>query len=161
MKIAEIRRLVKLVETSEITEIEIEEEGSRIKIVKQQAMSYQQPVQTVFPAGFSGQASPAVNIGDQNTALLNACKSAEIASDNLTKVISPMVGTFYRAPSPEAPSYVNIGDHVNIGQVLCIIEAMKLMNEIEAEVSGKIVKIPVENASPVEFGQTIFEIEPD
>jgi acetyl-CoA carboxylase biotin carboxyl carrier protein len=161
MNIAEIRRLVKLVETSEIAEIEIEEEGSRIKIVKQQVISYQQPVQTGIPFSFPQQATTSVNAEGQNTALLNVGASAEIAPDRLTKVTSPMVGTFYRASSPEAPPYVNIGDHVNIGQVLCIIEAMKLMNEIEAEVSGKIAKIPVENASPVEFGQTIFEIEPD
>jgi len=156
MKISEIRRLIKLVESSEIAEIEIEEEGSRIKIVKQQAISYQQPAQIGVPLTSPEQAAATVNVGS-----LNADASAEAASDHLSKVISPMVGTFYRASSPEAPPYVNIGDHVNIGQVLCIIEAMKLMNEIEAEVSGKIVTIQVENAQAVEFGQTIFEIESD
>ena len=71
-----------------------------------------------------------------------------------------MVGTFYRAPSPEAPPYVNIGDNIEVGQVVCIIEAMKLMNEIKSEVKGKIVDIQTENAEPVEFGQVLFVVEP-
>jgi len=161
MKISEIRRLVKLVETSGIAEIEIEEDGSRIKILKQHAISYQQPIQNGIPFGSSDQNANTGNIGNQNALSLNSNTGADVASDHLTKVISPMVGTFYRASSPEAPPYVNIGDHVNIGQTLCIIEAMKLMNEIEAEISGKIVTIQVENAQALEFGQTIFEIEPD
>ncbi len=149
MKISEIRRLVKLVETSGISEIEIEEEGSRIRIVKQLYSDGQLPLQVKEiisqPGALPATAEPVL----------------DDAAAKYMDVTSPMVGTFYRAPSPEAPSYVNIGDHVNVGQVLCIIEAMKLMNEIEAEVSGTIVKIPLENAQPVEFGQTIFTIDPD
>jgi len=80
---------------------------------------------------------------------------------NETFVESPMVGTFYTAPSPEAPSYVKVGDRVKPGQVLCIIEAMKLMNEIESEVSGVVTKILVENAQPVEYGLNLFKIEQD
>jgi len=80
-------------------------------------------------------------------------------SANVYEVRSPMVGTFYRAPSPDAESYVEVGDSVSIGQTMCIVEAMKLMNEIESETSGKIVKILVENAQPVEYNQTLFLVE--
>ena len=83
----------------------------------------------------------------------------EIQNENLYEVKSPMVGTFYRAPSPDADAYVNVGSNVTPGSVLCIIEAMKLMNEIESEVSGKIIKILVENSQPVEYNQPLFLIE--
>ena len=86
-------------------------------------------------------------------------KPAEPKSDNLFEVKSPMVGTFYRSPSPDADAYVSVGNDVSPGTVLCIIEAMKLMNEIESEISGKIVKILVENAQPVEYNQPLFLIE--
>jgi acetyl-CoA carboxylase biotin carboxyl carrier protein len=86
--------------------------------------------------------------------------AAVTPSKNTVDINSPMVGTFYRAPSPEAPAYVNIGDNIEPGQVICIIEAMKLMNEIKSEVKGKITDIQVENAEPVEFGQVLFTIEP-
>ena len=81
-------------------------------------------------------------------------------SNGLVPITSPMVGTFYRAPSPSAASFVEIGDFVNIGQTVCIIEAMKLMNEIESEVTGRIARILVENAQPVEYGQTLFLVDP-
>ena len=80
--------------------------------------------------------------------------------DGLAEVTSPMVGTFYRAPAPDAPAYVEVGDRVEKGQTLCILEAMKLMNELEAEISGTIREISVNNADPVEFGQVLFRIEP-
>lgn len=83
----------------------------------------------------------------------------EIKEDNIYILKSPLVGTFYRAPSPESPPYVEIGDEVKKGDILCIIEAMKIMNEIESEVDGKIIDILVENAKPVEFGQALFKIE--
>ncbi|MEO0275880.1 MAG: acetyl-CoA carboxylase biotin carboxyl carrier protein [candidate division WOR-3 bacterium] len=86
-------------------------------------------------------------------------KKEEIKEDNIYILRSPLVGTFYRAPSPESPPYVEIGDEVKKGDILCIIEAMKIMNEIESEVDGKIIDIFVENAKPVEFGQALFKIE--
>jgi len=155
MKIAEIRRLIKLVESSGINELEVEEEGSRIRVVKQ--ASGDGYISGQFPQ--SGQAAPVIQVDMADAATPTDQSAAPV--DNLVTIDSPMVGTFYRASSPEAPSYVEIGDHVKVGQVLCIIEAMKLMNEIEAEASGTIVEIPVENAEPVEFGQTIFVIKPD
>ena len=86
--------------------------------------------------------------------------AAEPVDDGSVAVESPMVGTFYRAPSPDAPAYVEVGTTVKAGQVLCIVEAMKLMNEIECEVAGVITEICVENAQPVQFGQTLFKIRP-
>ena len=88
-----------------------------------------------------------------------AAKPEDAVPDNVVEVHSPMVGTFYRAPSPDADPYVEVGQSVSVGQTLCIVEAMKLMNEIEAEISGKIVKILVENAQPVEYNQPLFLIE--
>jgi len=88
-----------------------------------------------------------------------AVRETPAEPENVTEIRSPMVGTFYRAPSPDADSYVENGDTVSVGQNLCIVEAMKLMNEIESEISGKIVKIMVENAQPVEYNQVLFLIE--
>ena len=88
------------------------------------------------------------------------CGAEKTEKRNVVDVKSPMVGTFYRAASPEAPAYVNIGDTIDVGQVVCIIEAMKLMNEIKSEVKGKVVDIQVDNAEPVEFGQVLFVVEP-
>jgi acetyl-CoA carboxylase biotin carboxyl carrier protein len=87
--------------------------------------------------------------------------AAPAPSANLTEVKSPMVGTFYRAPKPESPAFVKVGDQVSIGQTLCIVEAMKLMNEIEAEVSGTVREVLSENGQPVQFGQVLFHIEAD
>jgi len=153
MKYSEIRRLVKLVEESEISELEIEEENSRVRILKRLSGDGVAPVlqtaaQTVIPAPLPvPTTAPPI--------------SPPVHQMNVTEVVSPMVGTFYSAPSPEAPPYVEVGDRVKPGQVLCIIEAMKLMNEIEAEVSGTIKEIALENAQPVEFGQLLFKIEQD
>ena len=160
MNIAEIRRLVKLVEESQISELEIQEENLRVRVVKRHDPPRPaQPETVVYPA------SPPVY---QPPAAIPAALVTEAASPppppvktNFAEVKSPMVGTFYRAPSPEAPSYVQVGDRVKPGQVLCIIEAMKLMNEIEAEVSGRVADILVENAQPVEFGRLLFIIEQD
>jgi acetyl-CoA carboxylase biotin carboxyl carrier protein len=89
-----------------------------------------------------------------------ATESPEKADDKYVAVKSPMVGTFYTCPEPNAPPYVEVGQIVSVGQVVCIVEAMKLMNEIESEIEGKIVKRLIENAQPVEFGQTLFLVEP-
>ncbi len=158
MNFADIRKLVKLVESSEISEIEIEEGEEKIRIVKNRSSdSIPQMVPPIYPApGIKMQEIPVQQMQDSPS-------STSLANDkvsNLVEVTSPMVGTFYRAASPEAPSYVDLGDSVKSGQALCIIEAMKLMNEIESEASGKIVEILVENAQPVEFGQVLFKIDP-
>lgn len=158
MNLTDIKKLVKLVESSEISEIEIEEGEERIRIIKHHPReSSPQMISPMYqPAGVQPQQFPVSQA--QETAPSSVPISAK--TSNLVEVTSPMVGTFYRAASPEAPSYVEIGDSVKTGQALCIIEAMKLMNEIESEASGKVVEILVENAQPVEFGQVLFKIDP-
>lgn len=153
MDLKDLRRLVRLVESSEINELEIEDAGTRVKIVKSLAGS-----QPVSHTTVSQPAHAAEFPQSQPAAPAREAKSAD--DDNLIVVTSPMVGTFYRAPSPGAPSFVSVGDRVSKGQTLCILEAMKLMNELECEVEGKIREILVENAQPVEYGQKLFLIEP-
>ena len=154
MNLVEIRRLVKLVEASQISELEIEEENSRIRIIKKLATDGNSQVPVVNDNYVIQTAQPAVPVAQEIPAAVE-----QVA--NYLEIKSPMVGTFYRAPSPEAPSYVQVGDRVKPGQVLCIIEAMKLMNEIECEVSGMVKEISIDNAQPVEFDQVLFKIEQD
>jgi acetyl-CoA carboxylase biotin carboxyl carrier protein len=106
----------------------------------------------------SAEPSPSATV-DTKPVPVPSEKPAEEADANAEKVISPMVGTFYRSPAPDADPYVEVGDVVKVGQTLCIIEAMKLMNEIQSEVSGRVKKILVENAQPVEYNQVLFLIE--
>ena len=149
MYIKEIKDMINLMNENGLTELEIEKEGVRIKLRKGSS-GYEKDIQYVTQAPSQGDAlgSPA------------AQAAAEAKKSTTVDVKSPMVGTFYRSPSPEAPAYVGIGDTINVGQVICIIEAMKLMNEIKSEVKGKIVDIQVDNAEPVEFGQVLFAVEP-
>jgi acetyl-CoA carboxylase biotin carboxyl carrier protein len=146
-----IKKLVKIVDTSEITDLEVEENGLRVKIAKKirgiQATA--QPQILAHSAVFPEQVSPKAP----------AEETVAEKPSNLHEIRSPIVGTFYRAPAPDADTYVNIGDTVSPGTVLCIVEAMKLMNEIESDVSGKVVKILVENGRPVEYNQPLFLIE--
>ncbi len=154
MDLKEIKQLIKIVESANINEIEIEEENKKIKITKVSAQNIavsSQPVAMAAP-----QAAPAA----LPAAEASAPAPAETPkNENLVEVRSPMVGTFYRAPSPDADPYTEVGKTVAPGDVLCIVEAMKLMNEIESEVSGKVVEILVENAQPVEFNQVLFLVE--
>jgi acetyl-CoA carboxylase biotin carboxyl carrier protein len=160
MNIREIRQLIKLVESSDIGELEIVEEGKKLRISKNNKHE-SKSIMAINP--------PMVNYSASLPAAPPASPlpvSAEPAPAEDTsigskyhEVRSPMVGTFYRAPSPDADPYVEVGQIVNTGQTLCIVEAMKLMNEIESDFSGKIAKIMVENAQPVEFNQVLFLIE--
>ena len=138
----ELRALIRLVEESEIDELEIRRWGRTVRIVKNSGH-----------AGAMPQALPAVPGGG------NASGVEAGNGKPAHEVASPMVGTFYRAPAPEAPPFVEVGDTVRPGQILCILEAMKLMNELECEVGGVVRKILVENGQPVEYGQVLFEIE--
>ena len=145
----ELRALIRLVEESEIDELEIRRWGKTVRIVKN--------------SGHPGLAAPALPVvpGAGNASGAEPAASTGAVGDGKPahQVASPMVGTFYRAPAPEAPPFVEVGDNVRPGQVLCILEAMKLMNELESEVSGVVRKILVENGQPVEYGQVLFEIE--
>ena len=148
MYIKEIKDMINLMNDNSLTELEIEKEGVRIKLRKGSS-GIERAVEFMPAAAQSSARQEKIAVG------------VEKAEDkNKLDVKSPMVGTFYRAPSPEAPSYVNMGDIISPGQVICIIEAMKLMNEIKSEVKGKVVDIQVDNAEPVEFGQVLFVVEP-
>lgn len=143
----ELRALIRLVEESEIDELEIRRWGRTVRIVKNSAHPGGSPA---LPAPSGGNAS-GVEVAAAASPAGNGKPSHEVTS--------PMVGTFYRAPAPEAPPFVEVGDAVRPGQILCILEAMKLMNELESEVGGVVRKIRVENGQPVEYGQVLFEIE--
>ena len=149
MDLKELKALLRLMEGNDVEELEVEEGDRRVRIRRRTA-PMPPPVTLPMPAAArpaGGSAASPVTLPASETA-------------GLIPVESPMVGTFYRAPAPGAEPYVKEGDLVEKGTILCIIEAMKLMNEIEAEVRGRIAKILVENAQPVEFGQTLFLLEP-
>lgn len=149
MNLKEIREMINLMNENDLTEIEIEREGTKIKLKKSSA-----EVSEIIH-----QSPPTYHIAPNPAAAQMEGRTPPADSGHL-EIKSPMVGTFYRAPSPEAPSFVEVGQIVEVGQVVCIVEAMKLMNEIKSEVKGKIVECLVENAQPVEFGQTLFSVEP-
>lgn len=166
-----IKKLLKILESGDINEIEIEEEGTRVRVVKskpaeqtpvqQPIVTYTaaQPVQTAIPNLLAAQSLPA-ETAEVKPEQTKETKDLKSEGKEYIEVRSPIVGTFYRAPSPNADPYVTVGQQVSKGTVLCIIEAMKLMNEIECEHEGKIAKILVENAQPVEYNQVLFLIEP-
>lgn len=148
-----IKKLVKLIDASGITDFSVEDGETKIKISKRSSggQFYTQP--SIQVAAMSEYPAPKKEIAPGTE------KAAEAAASNLHEIRSPIVGTFYRAPAPEADPFITVGDSVAPGKVLCIIEAMKLMNEIESDVSGKVVKILVENGKPVEYNQPLFLIE--
>jgi acetyl-CoA carboxylase biotin carboxyl carrier protein len=153
-----IRRLIDLMRESDIDTVEVSRFGTRVRISKSP------PVQlgptgeyAAIPAASAGAASAAAHGVPEPAA---AEDTGADATADWHEVTSPMVGTFYRAPAPDAPPYVEVGDDVTKGQTLCILEAMKLMNELESDVGGTIREVCVENAEPVEYGQLLFRIEP-
>lgn len=155
MKKDKIIELIKIIEDHEIDEIEVSRWGSRIRITKfKGSKNYQ--ANALSKSAAEVQDSVHVDKTD-----VSSFKEPIIAPEktNGYEVKSPMVGTFYRAPAPDADPYVKIGDYVSVGQSLCIIEAMKIMNVIESEVAGKIKRILVDDTQPVEFNQTIFTVE--
>jgi acetyl-CoA carboxylase biotin carboxyl carrier protein len=145
----EIRELIKLVEESNIDELEVSRWGRRVRIRKNMTNNRSSDM-TVKEVDSKKKITENVEL------LENAVEEKSIQDDKLFEVKSPMVGTFYRAPAPDSEPYIKEGEFVRKGQVLCIIEAMKLMNEIETERDGKIVRIVVQNAQPVEYNQTLF-----
>lgn len=155
MDINQIKKLIRVVENSEITEFSIQEGDLKIKISKnsKENISYQIPVSS---APVQQNQPPKEN---ETKIEVTKEETSEAKNKNLHEIRSPIVGTFYRAPAPDADPYVQVGDTVTSGSVLCIVEAMKLMNEIECDVDGKIVKILIDNATPVEYNQPIFLIE--
>jgi acetyl-CoA carboxylase biotin carboxyl carrier protein len=165
MDLSYVKKLIKLLSDSEVDEIEIEEEGKKIRVVKHAsnpalsapamtAMQFpvqQQPLQLPTPV-LPSQVQPKTDIP--------ASAPSEAPQKKFHEIKSPIVGTFYKAPAPDAAAFVEVGSMIQPGVVLCIVEAMKLMNEIESDVSGKIVKVMAQNGQAVEYGQTLFLVEP-
>jgi acetyl-CoA carboxylase biotin carboxyl carrier protein len=154
MNLEEIARLLDLLDEKQVAEFEIEEAGIKLSIRKSSA-GPTHVVTAVVPAPAAAPPSaPAAA-----PAALPAAVDPEEAG--LVAVKSPIVGTFYRAPDPTSAPFVNVGDKIRVGQVLCIIEAMKLMNEIEAEVGGEVVRVYKESGQPVQYGEPLFSVRPD
>jgi acetyl-CoA carboxylase biotin carboxyl carrier protein len=147
MNFKEIKELIELIRDTDVAEIEVERAGTRIRLrrEKKEAPAVQVREVTAAPAEQSGEALPP--------------SAAEPVAAGTVK--SPLVGTFYGAPEPGSKPFVEIGDHVVKGEVLCIVEAMKLMNEIESEHSGTVAEVFIQDGQPVEYGQPLFRIEPD
>ena len=143
MELEDLKVLIELLKDTDITELLIEKEGTKVKIKREKMFS-------------------SVEIPSQRAAAIQETiiRETEEETQRLVTVTSPIVGTFYRSPSPDAPVFVEVGLRIKKGQVLCIIEAMKLMNEIESEIDGIVVKALVENGQPVEYGEPLFLIEP-
>ncbi len=154
MDLSYLKKIVRIIEQSGVDEIEIEEEGLRVRVARGGKVV---PV-AAPPAAHIAAHAPAVAAPPPSGAPAPAPAAAPEAKFHEIK--SPIVGTFYRAPAPDADPYIEVGQMVQDKTVLCIIEAMKLMNEIESDVSGKVVKVLVENGQPVEYNQTLFLIEP-
>ncbi|MBI5872927.1 MAG: acetyl-CoA carboxylase biotin carboxyl carrier protein [Candidatus Omnitrophica bacterium] len=156
MNIKEIKEMINLMNENNLTELEVEKEGMRIRLKKSDTGEV--TMQDVTPKIVYSH--PPAN----GTYAAPAAAPKEIpiekAAGKTAEIKAPMVGTFYRAPSPESPVFIDINQAIEVGQVVCIIEAMKLMNEIKSEIKGKIIDILVDNAEPVEFGQPLFLIEP-
>ncbi len=143
MELEDLKELIKLLKETDITELQMEKDGSKVKIKREKILA---------PIGMSVQKSP---VYDEKIVA-----ETEDETQRLLTVTSPIVGTFYRAPSPDAQPFVEVGQKVDKGTVLCIVEAMKLMNEIESDSDGVIVKVLVENSQPVEYGEPLFLIDP-
>ena len=162
-KLSDIKELVKLVDSTSIQHLEIEQENMKISIRKPDAAPVVQQVTAALPNSALPAAEPQP-VAAVQAAAPAAQEPQQIAADaeadaSLHRIVSPMVGTFYAAPSPDSPPFVKVGDTVNEKTVVCIVEAMKLMNEIEAEVNGKIVEVLVQNGQLVEFGQPLFLVK--
>ena len=165
--LAFVESLIRALDESGLDTLELERGGTRVRLSKSPPVSGPvAPAQGGPPVGpVTHGGVPPLGTGSPSVAMQSGAEPSESedqgeADDGLLKVICPMVGTYYSSPSPDAPTYVAVGQRVGKGTVLCIIEAMKLMNELESEVEGTIAKVMVENAQPVEYGQVLFLVDP-
>ncbi|KAA3597902.1 MAG: acetyl-CoA carboxylase biotin carboxyl carrier protein [Calditrichaeota bacterium] len=169
MDVKLIEKLINIVDKSGVNEIEVEEKELKIRITKKPEQIISESTSPQFfqmpiPQGQQNFQQPVASMPSQTTNEQTAIEKpveTKVKPSNLIDITAPMVGTFYESPSPDAGPYVKVGDKISKGQVLCIIEAMKLMNEIESEISGTLVEINAKNAQPVEYGFVMFKVEPD
>ena len=149
MNIKEIKEMINLMNENNLSELEVEKDGMKVRLKRQgkEQDSAQQPARIIV------EKEKVAQVEEQKAAIQGA-------AEKLLQIKSPMVGTFYKAPSPESPPFVDIGDEIEVGQIVCIVEAMKLMNEIKSDIKGKIKEIFVESGQAVEFGQLMFVLEP-
>jgi acetyl-CoA carboxylase biotin carboxyl carrier protein len=165
MNLKEIRELIDLITEKGIAEFELERSGVRLKVSRNFVSGSVRTGTEAAPAGHAAAAPSSAPAGPRST-LPSAASiappggSSVSSSEEIVVVRSPMVGTFYSAPGQDAAPFVEIGDRVRVGQILCIIEAMKLMNEIEAEFDGDVLKCHIQNGQPVEFGEPLFDLRP-
>ena len=157
-----LQSLIRSLDESGLDHVEVERGGTKVRLSKSPPA---QPATVMASGGMAPSVAETTGEPSRPSGVESSSDSAPASADGgevapgTVDVTSPMVGTFYRSPAPDAPSYVDVGSTVGIGDTLCIIEAMKLMNELEAEVSGKVVEICVENADPVEYGQVLFRVD--
>ncbi len=144
MELDEIKKLIELLHDSDITELQIEKKGSKLKIKREKYLAAFEPTLTVSKPGAVATQENAEAVTDQKLIAIN----------------SPIVGIYYSSQSPESPAFVSVGSRVTKGQILCIVEAMKLMNEIESDTDGTIAKMLIENGQPVEYGEPLFLVDP-
>jgi acetyl-CoA carboxylase biotin carboxyl carrier protein len=167
LDLKELKEILQILEEKEITEFELEEEGMKLRIRKAAASSNHSTPTAVLPLHMPAVMPPVAAVPPSAVpapaapTAVPAAAPAEAPDASMVVVKSPIVGTFYRAPDPNSPPFVNVGDRVRVGQVLCIIEAMKLMNEIEAEAAGEVVKVHHESGQPVQYGDPLFTIRPE
>ena len=159
MELKEIQSLIKFVSESQVDELTLERKDFKISIKKAAQQTVQMVQAPIMAAPAAPVATPQTVITATAPTAPAEIQTPASSGKNTVTIKSPMIGTFYRSSAPDKPAFVNAGDEIKPGKVVCIIEAMKLFNEIEAEIGGKIVKILVENATPVEYDQPLFEVE--
>ena len=157
MDFKQIQELIKLINGSNIGEVSVEQKDFIITIKQKE----EHITQVMAPAQQQSMPQPVMQAAPQQALLQTNEKAPDTTPSNTVTIKSPMIGTFYRRPSPDKPNFLEVGDEVSVGKVVCIIEAMKLFNEIESEVSGKVVKVLVEDSSPVEYDQPLFLVQPN
>jgi len=148
MNIKEIKEMIILMNENNLLELEVEKDGMRIRLKKESPNGNGETTSKIM-------ATPQISVIQEPIA-----PQAPQQTSKTIEIKAPMVGTFYRSPSPESPPFIEVGQSVDVGQVICIIEAMKLMNEIKSETKGKIAEVLIENGHPIEFGQPLFLVEP-
>ena len=159
MDISDLKEILRILEAQDITEFELEQDGVKLRVCRRSAATAgSSPTGASAPVAAAITTPPAAPPPGAPASPSPAVAAPAEPPANGTLVKSPIVGTFYRSPDPNSPPFVSVGDRVKVGQVLCIIEAMKLMNEIEAEVAGEIVKVHPENGQPVQYGDPLFTV---